>query len=235
MTRNIGTDANINRIRLAQQTSHPASPASGYNYLYIISGSAYGGLYLEDSSGRQIGPFITGSSGGAGITLISEQTLSADTNNITFSNIPGTYRHLMLKFVGRNTTAGTSPVELRLQLNGDTGNNYDLQRSYLNQNSYAGVQQVGTAFLSVGYLVPAGGTSGFVSEAEINFLYYRQAPFNKTVDSRISYFITATAADIAIQDARGQWRNTSPITSIKIYPATDNLVSGTIASLYGIS
>lgn len=60
MTRNIGTDAVINQERLKQQTSHPASPASGFELLYVISGSPNGGLYLKDSSGRQIGPFITG-------------------------------------------------------------------------------------------------------------------------------------------------------------------------------
>lgn len=60
MTRNIGTDANIDQVRLKQETAHPSSPASGYELLYIISGSAHGGMFLKDSSGRQIGPFITG-------------------------------------------------------------------------------------------------------------------------------------------------------------------------------
>lgn len=61
MTRNIGTDANIDKERLRQQMSHPPSPASGYELLYVISGSPHGGLFLEDSAGRQFGPFITGS------------------------------------------------------------------------------------------------------------------------------------------------------------------------------
>lgn len=54
-------NATINNIRMAQQIGHPASPASGYDVLYIISGSPHGGLYLKDPAGRQIGPFITGS------------------------------------------------------------------------------------------------------------------------------------------------------------------------------
>jgi hypothetical protein len=53
-------NAQINNIRLGQQISHPASPASGYEVLYVVSGSAHGGLYLKDSGGQQIGPFITG-------------------------------------------------------------------------------------------------------------------------------------------------------------------------------
>lgn len=64
MARKIDLDAVINRIRMKMQTSHPSSPDSGYDWLYVISGSPHGGLYLKDPSGREIGPFITGSSGG---------------------------------------------------------------------------------------------------------------------------------------------------------------------------
>lgn len=60
MTVQIDTTAVINAVRMAQQNSHPASPASGYELLYVISGSANGGLFLKDSTGKQIGPFITG-------------------------------------------------------------------------------------------------------------------------------------------------------------------------------
>lgn len=66
MARKIDTDAVINKVRLKQQFSHPSSPESGHNWLYVISGSAHGGLYLEDASGRQIGPFITGSASSGG-------------------------------------------------------------------------------------------------------------------------------------------------------------------------
>lgn len=57
-------NAQINNIKFSQQVSHPSSPASGYEVLYVISGSAHGGLYVKDSSGREIGPFITGSAAG---------------------------------------------------------------------------------------------------------------------------------------------------------------------------
>lgn len=60
MTVNISSNAEIDSVRLTQQTAHPSSPSSGYGSLYVISGSAHGGLFLKDSAGRQIGPFITG-------------------------------------------------------------------------------------------------------------------------------------------------------------------------------
>lgn len=70
MTVNISTTAEIDSVRLTQQGSHPSSPSSGYESLYVISGSPHGGLFVKDSSGRQIGPFITGSpAAGAGTVL----------------------------------------------------------------------------------------------------------------------------------------------------------------------
>lgn len=65
MARKIDTDAEIDRIRMSMQFSHPSNPDSGYDWLYVVSGSAHGGLYLKDPSGRQIGPFITGTSSAA--------------------------------------------------------------------------------------------------------------------------------------------------------------------------
>jgi len=85
MTKNIGTDANIDQVRLKQETAHPASPASGYELLYIISGSAHGGLYVKDSSGRQIGPFITGTLAASGAPSTAHYVLTSGSGG-TLSN-----------------------------------------------------------------------------------------------------------------------------------------------------
>ena len=61
MTVQIDTTAEIDGVRLIQQTTHPAAPAAGHELLYVVSGSSHGGLFVKDSSGREIGPFITGS------------------------------------------------------------------------------------------------------------------------------------------------------------------------------
>ncbi len=73
MTRNIGTDAEIDQIRLTQQIAHPSSPSAGYELLYIVSGSSHGGLFVKDSGGRQIGPFITGSPAVVGSSVLVQR------------------------------------------------------------------------------------------------------------------------------------------------------------------
>lgn len=75
-------NAVIDNIKMKQQVSHPSSPASGYELLYIVSGSAHGGLFVKDSAGRQIGPFITGSSSAAGISW----TQVVDESGSSFAN-----------------------------------------------------------------------------------------------------------------------------------------------------
>jgi len=57
----ISTTAEINSIRLKDQTSNPATPSVGYSALY----SKYGELYLISLSGVE-GPFGTGGAGGTG-------------------------------------------------------------------------------------------------------------------------------------------------------------------------
>jgi hypothetical protein len=83
MARKIDTDAEIDRIRMSMQFSHPSNPDSGYDWLYIISGSAHGGLYLKDPSGRQIGPFITGSYSRDYILIRDEKTQNTSGGDFT--------------------------------------------------------------------------------------------------------------------------------------------------------
>ena len=54
MTRDIGVDANINKIRLKQQGSSPSTPSSTYGFLYIKSG----GLNFKGDDGVEIGPLV---------------------------------------------------------------------------------------------------------------------------------------------------------------------------------
>lgn len=56
MTRDIGVDAVIDRIRFEEQGSDPSTPAAGFNYLFVKAD----GLYLLTDAGESIGPFITG-------------------------------------------------------------------------------------------------------------------------------------------------------------------------------
>lgn len=57
MTKDIGVDANINRVRIKEVAS-PASPTSGYGYIYAKTD----GLYFKGDDGIEIGPLASRSS-----------------------------------------------------------------------------------------------------------------------------------------------------------------------------
>ena len=83
----IDTTAIINGVRLVELGSHPSAPSNGFVLLHYISGSN-SGLYVELPNGASIGPFITGSSGGAGFTPSHyEVPILAPDSNTNFSTI----------------------------------------------------------------------------------------------------------------------------------------------------
>ena len=49
---------------------------------------------------------------------------SGGTNNITFNNIPQTYKHLQVRFIGRSSSGSTGQDDMFINFNSDTGSNY---------------------------------------------------------------------------------------------------------------
>lgn len=79
MTVQIDTTAENNAVRFVQQVSHPSAPSSGHELLYFISGSPHGGMFVQDSGGRLIGPFITGSPNAGGAPTDGYYVLTSGT------------------------------------------------------------------------------------------------------------------------------------------------------------
>lgn len=86
---NIGTNAEISKIRLAEQGSDPTAPAAGYGALYVKTG----GMYYENSGGTVVGPFGTGN-----MTVVTYDTDADGTVNASDTAGTATYA----------TTAGTA-------------------------------------------------------------------------------------------------------------------------------
>lgn len=81
MSKRIDTEARIESVRFEDQAGSIATPAAGFSSLYVReTGTAHGGLFLEKSTGEDIGPFITGTAAGGG---------GDETFTDTFANIPG--------------------------------------------------------------------------------------------------------------------------------------------------
>jgi hypothetical protein len=154
---------------------------------------------------------------------LSNITLGSAASSITFSSIPATYRDLVLVFSG----AGSTTLEGRLRLNGDTGSNYIYVRF-----SADGSTQSST--------VATSQTSGFVSgiakatttgalQITANIMDYSATDKHKTIISR------ADEAGTGTESFGNRWQNTAAITSVQIFTSTGNWAIGTTAALYGIA
>lgn len=87
MPRQIDSDAEIDSIRMKEQSSAPATPDSGYGQIYCKSD----GLYYKGDDGTEIGPLGAAGSGGytegARVYKAADQTISDDTvTAIQFDN-----------------------------------------------------------------------------------------------------------------------------------------------------
>lgn len=93
MTVQIDTTAENNGVRFVVQGTHPSSPSAGHVILYYVTGTAFPGMFVEDSSGRKYGPFITGSSGGGSALafgVVTRTTANYATGTTSFVDVDPT-------------------------------------------------------------------------------------------------------------------------------------------------
>jgi hypothetical protein len=154
---------------------------------------------------------------------ISTTTLSTATASITFSTISGAYTDLVLVFF---TPSNSINDDMYLQYNSDTGSNYSnttLRGNGTTASSTRGSNTTGARFSDM-----SSPTTTTSNTAIIHIMNYANTTTYKTNISRSNNASTGIDAMVTL------WRNTAAITSVKVYPASGNMATGTIATLYGI-
>lgn len=163
---------------------------------------------------------------------ISAITLSASSATVEFNNIPGTYSHLQLRWIGRATFNEGSAGQ-KLNFNLDTGSNYTghlLRGDGATAYSDGGSNSTSAAFF--GRVAAATATSGIFGAFIMDILDY----------SNTNKYKTLRCLGGADRNGSGEirfnsdvWRSFSAITSMK-FAITDggNYDVGTSFSLYGI-
>lgn len=171
---------------------------------------------------------ITGGGGGAW-TMISTTTLGASAASVTFSTIPGTYKDLIVVGQARSSIAATADT-LRLQLNGDTAANYDYER----ENRFgAGDAANAAAFIDVVGVAGSTAPANVADTFEIVIVNYAGTTFHKMVRAYSEVMTAASSGGLFRQTVSGRWRSTAAVTSVTILSPADNLVAGSIFTLYG--
>jgi hypothetical protein len=156
---------------------------------------------------------------------IATTTLANSTTSEVVFNLFGSgYTDLRIVFQG-GASAGTT--EFQGQFNSDSGSSYSRNRITGNGSSAAASRADGVTFMrftGVGYL-PNSDLRGMTI---IDIMNYSNATTFKTVLSRHSVETQETNLMCNL------WRNTSAITSIRLFVSANYFYIGSVFTLYGI-
>lgn len=167
---------------------------------------------------------------GATYEPIQSTTLQSAQASITFSNISQAYTDLILIMYAISTSANN---DIRIQLNGDSGNNYNCNRI-----SSSGATPSGGTVLNNGYFwsFAAVGTNATAQHVEIQIMRYSSSLVQKAAFGKASSPNSTGNGETIMSGFN--WNNSSAVTSMYIYSAGNTapqtLAAGTTATLYGI-
>jgi hypothetical protein len=155
-------------------------------------------------------------------TPLANVTLGSAASSLTFSSIPATYRDLIVVV----SAAGSTTLEGRLRLNGDSGSNYNYNRMSGSGSAATGADAANqsSAFLSA----IAQATTTARMQMNINIMDYSATDKHTTIINRADQAENGTDAIV------NRWANTAAVTSVQILTSTGNWASGSTFALYGV-
>jgi hypothetical protein len=169
----------------------------------------------------------TGAGAAAGAyELIQSQVLGTSAASVTFSSIPQTYRHLQIRYVSQNSTSTVNQI----QLNGDTGANYDWHILFGDGSNVFSSAVNNTTFWQFVTPFTADGAS-FFGSGVLDILDYSSTSKN-TTSRLLAGSVRGSSNQVRLLS--GLWRNTAAVTSIALNANGNNFVSGSRFSLYGL-
>ena len=186
---------------------------------------------LVNASARGYGGLLAAAGAANSYESIATVTVgSGGSATITFSSIPATYTHLQIRAICKTTAATSNINSIFGQFNSDTGSNY--ARHFLNGSGSAAGVGSGTSQTSMffGTNIETLGTSAFAANV-IDILDY--ANTNKYKTTRSLSGVDANGSGY-VQFMSGLWLNTAAVTSITIFPNSDNFIQYSSFALYGI-
>lgn len=175
------------------------------------------------------------------VTLIEKKT-ATNSASITFSSIPSTYRDLRLIVNYATDVTGNFNGTVRMQLNNDTASNYTFQ--YWNSEN-ANTPTMGTGSGQAHVTLGSGGPSASNNSSNRNpidvyFSEYANTSIRKNgVTNNWGGGVSDSGGSSSgnpynyVYAAAWEWFNTSAISTIKVYPSTNNFTNATF-HLYGI-
>lgn len=177
---------------------------------------------------------MLGKSGATVSTLIEEKVISVAAATLDFTSIPATFRHLRLVIDARGTKVAAN-VEVLIQVNGDTGANYDEGQHYHAGATAGATAKVAQTRIGGIYIPAASATAGYSGIIDVSFPFYSGVTFSKKMLGRNYYFTDDTIGNMTHQQIDGRWRTANAaLVRILVSLAANSFDVGTVATLYGL-
>ena len=152
--------------------------------------------------------------------VLATQTISSTVSSVTFNSIDQTYTDLYLVMKATRGITGSGSADANITFNGDTGANYS------NGLLYESAAAKSSNRVNLNWMGSVGD-----NEYKISRIHIQDYSNNTTIKTAIGRWGGTAASESRVSS--GQWRNTSPITSITITPA-NGIGAGSSFTLYGI-
>ena len=176
----------------------------------------------------------TGAAAGGGTSYESIATTtvgSGGTSTITFSSIPGTYKHLQIRMIGRSSRSANDGYAV-VRFNSDTGSNYSYHSLAGNGTAASAGGSGSVNYPTLLYFPAASRSANIFGVAVLDLLDYQNTNKNKTIRVLDGYDSNGAGW---IELGSGAWYNTNAITSITITEFNgQNFAQYSHAALYGI-
>jgi hypothetical protein len=155
-------------------------------------------------------------------------------SSITFSSIPGTYKHLQIRGISKNTENASNSAYDTIIFNSDTATNYSVHGLYTSGAAIiADAYTTRANMLYFGTPRSATGVANMFSGLIIDILDYANTSKYKTIKTFAGADVNhATGTYFGLYG--GNWRSTTAVTSITISAATASLAQYSSFALYGI-
>ena len=158
-------------------------------------------------------------------SIVTATVTSGGASSITFSSIPSTYTHLQIR---SSVQSSTATQYMKIQLNGDTANNYTYHMATGNGATASADQ--GTSQSGAGAPYVSNGSNIFGGSIIDIFDYTNK---NKYKTIRTSGGQDENGAG-QVRITSGLWLNTNAATSITILPSSGTLNLYSSFALYGV-
>lgn len=169
---------------------------------------------------------------------ISSTVLTSTANDVTFSSIPQTYSHLQLRIFAKTGRTGANYSNGWMQFNGDTTTAYTYHTMEGDARPYISVG--GEATVSGIYFARCPGigsqSTSIFGYSVIDIFDYTNTNKNKTTKTLHGYENNLGSGSLGGIPSlnSGVWRNTSAISSIRIYTTDTPWQINSHFALYGV-